>query len=489
MKIHTLQFMKRDATASGLACSAVIVLARLFLLLAVSAAHLVFAQQPLPSLQPAEYCLNPPTPVTNSSGDTGTNSNIGEPSHLLETQKNITWSLGRPPERFRFPDNSVIQFTVTAGDKGLCDLRLMQSTLQDVTTFFQLDAGQLHLCTDKDHCDTEIDVPPNSTRPLEIRIDPKFHTPGIFTGEIAFGIKDKPETQSFKLTVYSRTRCAMAIGALVIALGLGLYFLVNVLLRRRIAIDDALLPAYQLRDTIATLKRKVDEAAKLTQIPLPALTVALRQLEDELAPTALAAHLPSMTVLPWSSGTAWVDGFNAYLTPRTDRTAALVVLVNSGIQAAIAYWTAFPDPVAATLAQIDHLAPNVKDAATAQAQLAPILQTFYAAVNSQHAAALAPMFAAAPSNLVARFFTLPPDTHTLQMRLFRNTLWVWWLVALIALASGFYSVVLENFGFGSWTDYIKCFFWGLGFSVAGTQLDQLTQTAVIGNFGITIPKA
>ena len=47
----------------------------------------------------------------------------------------------------------------------------------------------------------------------------------------------------------------------------------------------------------------------------------------------------------------------------------------------------------------------------------------------------------------------------------------------------------ENFGFGSWSDYIKCFFWGLGFSVAGTQLDQLTQTAVTGNFGITIPKA
>jgi hypothetical protein len=53
---------------------------------------------------------------------------------------------------------------------------------------------------------------------------------------------------------------------------------------------------------------------------------------------------------------------------------------------------------------------------------------------------------------------LPPDTHSLQVRLFRNTLWVWWLVALIALASGFYSVVLENFGFGSCTDYIKCFF-------------------------------
>jgi hypothetical protein len=66
---------------------------------------------------------------------------------------------------------------------------------------------------------------------------------------------------------------------------------------------------------------------------------------------------------------------------------------------------------------------------------------------------------------------------------------VWWIVALIALASGFYSVVLANLGFGTSTDYIKCFFWGLGFSVAGTQLDSLTQTTTTSNFGITIPKA
>jgi hypothetical protein len=464
MKLHTFESMRRDAPASHLACSAVIGLARLSLLWAASAVQLVFAQQPSPSQQPAEYCQNPST-------------------------KNITWSLGRPPERFRFPDNSVIQFTVTAADQGLCDLRLMQSSLQDVTTFFQLDASQLRLCIDNDRCDTEIDVPPNSTRGLEVRIDPNFHTPGIFTGELAFAIKDKPETQSFKLTVYSRTRTAMLLGAFLIALGMGLYFLVNVSLRRRIAVDDALLPAYQLRDTIETLKRRVVEATRLTNIPLPALTNALTQLEDELASKSLAAHLPSLTVLPWSSGTAWVDGFKAYLTPRTDRTAALVVLVNSGVQAASAYWTTFPTPVATALAQIDLLAPNVTDVATAQAQLAPILQALYAAVNPRRAEAFAPMSEAVPSNVVARFFTLPPDTHTLLVRLFRNALWVWWLVALIALASGFYSVVLENFGFGSWTDYIKCFFWGLGFSVAGTQLDQLTQTAVTGNFGITIPKA
>jgi hypothetical protein len=448
------------------------------LLLAVSALQLVFAQQPALSQEPAEYCQDSPTALANQNG-----------AARLEGQRNIVWSLGRPPERFRFPANSVIPFSVTAGDRGVCHLQLTQSTLQDFTTLFQLDASQLHLCLDKDHCDTEIDVPPNSTRRLEIRIDPKFRTAGIFSGEIAFAIKGKPETQSFKLTVFSRTPRAVVFGALVIALGLGLYFLVNVFLRRRIAIDEALLPAYQLGDTIETLKRRVGEATKLTQIPLDALTDALSQLEKQLAPEILAAQLPSITVLPSSSGTAWMDGFKAYLTPLSDKTAALVVLVNSGVQTAVAYWTTFPGPVATALSQINLLAPNVSNAATAQAQLAPILQTFYTAVNPPHAAMLAPMFAATPPNLVARFFMVPPDTHTLQVRLYRNTLWVWWMVALIALASGFYSVVLANLGFGTSTDYIKCFFWGLGFSIAGTQLDQLAQTTVTGNFGITIPKA
>ena len=157
--------------------------------------------------------------------------------------------------------------------------------------------------------------------------------------------------------------------------------MVNILLRRRVAIDEALLPACQLRDAIESLQRKASEAAKLTQIPLSALTDALKQLENKLAPQILGDHLPSITVLPSSSGTTWMDGFKAYLIPLADKTSALVVLVDSGVQTAIAHWTTFPVPAATALNQINLLAPSVNNAATAQAQLAPILQTLYAAVN------------------------------------------------------------------------------------------------------------
>jgi hypothetical protein len=447
------------------------------------------------SSQPTQPRSEQPKPSRDVKAADGTNAGardthgVSMVPNQAQAAQNITWSIGHPPERLRYPAQSSVPFTVSSGEKEVKDVKLAQSTLQDVTTFFQIDASQLQLCDENGKTDSEIDVPPNTTRRLAIKILSTFDTPGIFTGDIALRVAGKPETQSFKLTVYSRTASSMVLGTLVIALGLGLYFLVNVFLSRRIAIDDALLPAYQLRDTLTVLKNRVNDAVALSQIPLSAMIGALNQLDALLKPEALGGHLPSIVVLPWSSAIAWQDNLKAYLAPICDKAAGLVVLVNSGVEVSVSYWTSFPAAVTTALEKIDPLAASVTDVAGAQTGLSPILQSLYAAVNPPHAAALAPVLASAPGNIVARLFTLPPDTHTLEVRLARNTLWVWWLVALVALASGFYSVILQNFGFGATTDYIKCFFWGLGFSVAGTQLDQLAQPAVTGNFGITIPKA
>ncbi len=463
----------------------------LWLVVFAATGRSVFAQSSQPT-QPSSGESKTSKDVKTADGVNTRTNDVHETStatNQTQTAQNITWSIGHPPERVRYPAQSSIPFTVSSGEKEVKDVRLAQSTLQDVATFFQIDANQLQLSDENGKTDAEIDIPANTTRRLAIGILSTFDTPGIFTGDIALRVAGKPETQSFKLTVYSRTGPSMALGTFIIALGLGLYFLVNVFLRRRIAIDDALLPAYQLRDTLAVLKSRANDAIALTQIPLPATIDALNQLDAQLKPEVLSARLPSITILPWSSAPAWQENLKAYLTPISDRAGALVVLVNSGIEVAVSYWTNFPAAVTAALGKIDPLAASVTNVASAQTGLSPILQSLYAAINPPHAAVLAPVLSGAPANIVARLFTLPPDTHTLEVRLARNTLWVWWIVALIALASGFYSVILQNFGFGAGTDYIKCFFWGLGFSVAGTQLDQLTQATVTGNFGITIPKA
>ena len=430
--------------------------------------------------------VNPPALADAKPG--GAPNSTLPPVTRPQMPQNITWTLGHPPERLRFPADPTVVFTASAGENGVKDLRLAQSTLQDATTFFQLDASRLQLCVDDEMCNTTIDIPANTARRLTLKISPAFRTPGVFAGEISFRVEGKPELQSFKLTVYSRTWYAMLAGAVVIALGLGLYFLVNVWLRRNIATEEALFPAYQLRDTLVILQERCAAARTETGLPLIQLTAALNWLDSQLTPQALAAHLPPAILAPWTSATDWVTNFRAYLTPISDRAGAMVVLINSGIRTVLSYWATHPTAATTAVGQIDALAPAVRNADDAQARLSPILQTLQAAANPLTPAALA-LVAGAQPGIVARLFTLPPDTHTLQLRLQRNMQWVWWLVALIALLSGFYSVVLQNFGFGSWADYIKCFFWGLGFSVAGTQLEQMAQPAVAANFGITIPKA
>ena len=132
-----------------------------------------------------------------------------------------------------------------------------------------------------------------------------------------------------------------------------------------------------------------------------ALTQTFLQLDAQFKPQALAGLLPSVVILPWSSGTAWQDNFKAYLT-KSDKIAALVVLVKSGVQFSTGYWATNPAPVTVALGQIDALAPASGNAATAQTQLAPILQTLQAAVNPPHAAVLTPVLATAPAGIFAR---------------------------------------------------------------------------------------
>jgi hypothetical protein len=429
----------------------------------------------------------PPKTAPPAAGAAGTSGGGGSPGS--GASQNIVWSVGRTStDRLRFPVNLSVDFLVISGDKELKDVQLAGSTLQDATSFLSLDLSHLKVCAGG-NCTGKFDVPANTAQPVRLEICNDFKTPGIFAGEISLRVAGKPEPQSFKLTVYSRSRRNMALGAATIGVGLALYFLVNVFLRRRVATDDALVPAYQLRDSLAILKKRVEDAAAKTQAPLSGLTGALTDLDTQLSPKSLESHLPAVIVLPWSSATSWQDTLKAYLTPIAEKTAAIVVLVNSGVQYAVGYWEKFPTQVTAALEKMDGLVLTATNSATAQTQLGPIVQALVGVVNPSKMDALAPMLDRSPSQVITRFFTLPPDTHTLQVRLVRNTLWVWWLVALIALVGGFYSVVLLNLGFGSSTDYIKCFFWGLGFSVAGTQMDQLTQTAVMANSGITIPKA
>src|SRR5439155_5551842 len=144
-----------------------------------------------------------------------------------------TWSVYGPPERLRIPNNLETHFTVGSGEKPVSDLRLLQSTLQDTSTLVQLGTDVMSLCAKdtSNKCESPINVAANSIRPITLKIDPGFDSPGVFTGEVRFSVAEQSETKSFKLTVYSRPLGDVAFGALAILLGLLTYFVTHLWLR------------------------------------------------------------------------------------------------------------------------------------------------------------------------------------------------------------------------------------------------------------------
>jgi len=337
-------------------------------------------------------------------------------------------------------------------------------------------------------CESTIDIDANSIRPILLNIDPSFDCPGVFTGEVRFSVTDQSETKSFKLTVYSRPWPRVTLGASAIVIGLLIYFITHIWLRVRLARDQALLPVYELRETLVTLTEKIATVASQTGYLFGGFDQAFSSVQSQLSNPQIRTYLPPALPTPGYPTDDWVSGFKSYLTPLRDRVAGLVVLTNSGALQAALYWSANQAATRAAFAAIDGLTGTVTNADGAQVKVAPIIQTLVNTINQPAAQALAPLLAAAPVGFT-RFFAEPPDQQSVRVDLYRSTIWLWCLWIVIAFLGGVYVLVLSNLGFGTYTDIIKCFFWGLGLSVAGGQLEQMTLSTVNGSFGISVPKA
>lgn len=334
------------------------------------------------------------------------------PAPPQPSKASATWSISGPSERLRIPDNGETQFTVSANDKPINGLNLVQSTLQDTSSLVQLGTNEIDLCAEdaNKQCESTINVSANSIRQLKLKIKPDFQTPGVFTGELRFSVADQSETKSFKLTVYSRPSVGSAWGTVAIVLGLLTYFLTHIWLRLRLARDEALLPVYELRATINTLREKIEPVSSQTGYIFGGLDQALSTVETVLSSNQIKNYLPVALPKPGTPSDDWVSGFKAYLNPIRDHIAGLVVLTNSGVLQVAPYWSTNQAATKTAFTAIDGLAGLVNDANTAQVKLTPIIQTLFNTINQPAAQALAPFLAAAPAGLT-RFFTAPPMSN------------------------------------------------------------------------------
>jgi hypothetical protein len=63
--------------------------------------------------------------------------------------------------------------------------------------------------------------------------------------------------------------------------------------------------------------------------------------------------------------------------------------------------------------------------------------------------------------------------------------WVAW--AVVTLVAGVAALVGTNPGFGTWLDFVKCFFWGLGAQIVGDRLQDAKPSQVAASLGVTLP--
>ena len=424
------------------------------------------------------------------------------------------WSIVPSVEQLRFPSDSVLSFYVNiprssapgasadaAGNpqdsaSGAPQLTLVASSLQDPDSKLSLPAESLYLCgvgkkvTDDGCKRSGIAVLDRNARltPLKLIVDPAFSKNGTFSGNVSFKLNDHPEVQVLKLTVYSRSTCSMWIGAGLIVLGLLLYLFVTVFLRQSIAISTAQLAASELNDTIATLGAKLQTVQRQTSVNLPGLTNALKAEASQITAVAIKPKLPSLLANPFVSGADAASQFSSYITPVSDRVAAYVVLIDNGLTFATAAFSSKPVPSKMALESIDGLSVAVKNADDARIKLAPILEALHSALVQT--SGLQPQVQAASISVMrASLFARGVDSTSIRMHLEAavGILWLFW--TLVATIGGFASLILANYGFGSGSDYLKCLLWGLGFSVAGSQLQSLTQSSVSTTIGISVPKS
>jgi hypothetical protein len=395
----------------------------------------------------------------------------------------VRWSLGHPLERLRVPMDRELEFTVRAEDKPVRGLSIVQSTLQDASTLRMLPAGRLEVRSAAGSSDHSLDVPAHSTRRFRLVISPDFDGAGVFVGDVSFAIAGQPESQSFRLTVFSRPPWAWLIALGFMLAGLLAYFWINVIWRRRSAVKQALLPAYRLHDQMVVLQTILARAAEKAGIPLPQLTQEIQRLANDTAPDSLKRFVPP-AFSPFTNLDDDLKELKSAWSGWATRAAVVSLLVRRGIEAALLFLETRPGPARAALKKIDGLVTS-ETVDSAGAQLATILNDLQRD-PPVGAGAAAPM-SVHPTVAMAALLTLPPDTATLELQITRESWAVWVTVAAVALATGYTILVQPNYGFGTEADYLKCFFWGLGSSVAGTQLEQVSHM-LASNFGISIAR-
>ena len=230
------------------------------------------------------------------------------------------------------------------------------------------------------------------------------------------------------------------------------------------------MPFADLKETIENLRSPVRTVSDKTHVKLSNITDGLGDALKTIETNAKAAVPGGLSM---SSVATPDQNYQTKLNQCKDAVAVQVAIVKA-VQTAGAHWNNDPQQqqvVSTALGQLNDLdlfGNRPSNQQEAETRIKPIIDKLPTTARL--------MGTAEP--LVS--------VHELQLRNERINWIMWGLWLVVTVALGVYLLVDTQPGFGTSSDLWKCFFWGLGISVAGQQFNPSTVTTALN---VTLPKA
>lgn len=393
------------------------------------------------------------------------------------------WRLLPPASRWLVDRNSSLEFSVATDGIPIDDVTIVHAAVERSDGQARLVSSDFALTRTTCSMPQVGRIEAGPPVPLYLCLA-KENTVGNYSGllHVAALPSREPKSIAVSLAVTSRFHQWVGIGAMVA--GLLLSYIVLGFLQRRAARLNALLPASVLLETLAELEEQHASLSSRLGVALDASAARLTELSNECQTTYLSdkGFLPSSNVLSLLS--ADVVAYKAHLASVRLRMSVVDSVFAQGLELIAAEWTRL-DPAnqsaaEALVTKIDEFARAddrktlVKDLQAQVAQFEALKRTI---VKAQSAVAPVPTMVA------------PRSVTSMQIELGALGMGSFLIWTAITLLVGWQIWIAGNPGFGLWTDWVTCFFWGLGLPTAGSKLQQLTPASTQALFRVSVPKA
>ncbi len=438
----------------------------------------------------------------------------------------FSWKIGGPVVPWNLERDRWAEMTVSVAEGApIKKLKLSQSTLVEAGSNNGVVLHTTDLCfrvrrgDDGDNCEQSIDLSaPDSqvaagpqTKPKEdtnqaqqakaykrtVRLEVRkgFTTVGTFTGSLFFDTDPFTDTQPITLTVQQTYLRWQAVGVVIIFVGVAVAWLVTIFARSRIARDQALMPALLLQErlqALQTIEAAFPEVLKeKTTASAGAITTLIESLNTDaldrqnFLPPAIPAFGPSATK---------TTEYQTFLTTVSTKAGDLDIIVSEGLKLLSVRWKQGMDP--ADLADLEQAFGTI-DGISGNLLLDPqalrtLVNAALAAFNNAHQSRVN---AARALGVNVQAETIQPAAQGqksfVAVRLEVQTVtWLFWLVwGLLSVVIGTTVLILPAPGFGSITDFVRCFLWGFGLPVAGNSIQSLTMGSLNTQLGVSIARS